>query len=112
MDDVEQDLNQIHGVDKDISDLGGVSPVPTVTSTTSKKRVSAQFGRKRTHNKQILVAPCGIIIACETFFGVEEIATCAVSPPCLALVENSNSIKEFVKCTFHINGQQPNHLFF
>lgn len=44
-----------------------------------KKRIAAQFGRKRTHNEQILVAPCGIIFARETFYGAKGIATCAVS---------------------------------
>ena len=77
----EQDPNLVHGVNEGILDLRGVSPespLPTMTST-SKKRISAQFGRKRTHNEQILVAPCGIILARETFFGAEAIATCAVS---------------------------------
>jgi hypothetical protein len=50
---------------------------PTVTATP-KKRVRARFGRKRTHNEQILVAPCGMILARETFYGAEAIGTCAV----------------------------------
>jgi hypothetical protein len=79
-----QDSNLVHGVNEGISDLRGVSPdsespLPTMATTTSKKRISAQFGRKRTHNEQILVAPCGVILARETFFGAEAIATCAVS---------------------------------
>ena len=36
---------------------------------TEKKRIHAQFGRKRTHNEQIIVAPCGMIIARKTFYG-------------------------------------------
>ena len=43
-----------------------------------KKRLKAQFGRKRTHNEQVLVAPCGIIIARETFYGAEAISSCVV----------------------------------
>ena len=50
---------------------------PTVTAMP-KKRVRARFGRKRTHNEQILVAPCGMILARETFYGAEAIGTCAV----------------------------------
>jgi hypothetical protein len=50
---------------------------PTIASTP-KKRVRARFGRKRTHNEQILVAPCGMILARETFYGAEAIGTCAV----------------------------------
>ena len=53
------------------------STIPTVTPTP-KKSVRARFGRKRTHNEQILVAPCGMILARETFYGAEAIGTCAV----------------------------------
>jgi hypothetical protein len=42
------------------------------------KKIRAQFGRKRTHNEQIIVAPCGIILARETFYGAESIRTVAV----------------------------------
>lgn len=85
-----QDPNLVHGVNEGISDLRGVSPLPTqpeAMTSTSKKRISAQFGRKRTHNEQILVAPCGVILARETFFGAEAIATCAVSLPLCAIVQ-------------------------
>jgi len=43
-----------------------------------KKRLKAQFGRKRTHNEQVIVAPCGIILARETFYGAEAISSCVV----------------------------------
>jgi len=89
VDDSGQDPNLVHGINEGISDLRGVSPespLPTVTST-SKKRISAQFGRKRTHNEQVLVAPCGVILARETFFGAEAIATCAVSLSWPAIVQ-------------------------
>ncbi|KAF8807013.1 hypothetical protein BYT27DRAFT_7292820 [Phlegmacium glaucopus] len=90
------DPNLVHGVNEGILDLRGISPLPA-SPPTSKKRISAQFGRKRTHNEQILVAPCGMILARETFFGAEAIATCA----------------EFIRRTFRINsGQKPNHIFF
>lgn len=86
--------------------------VPTVTATP-KKRVRARFGRKRTHNEQILVAPCGMILARETFYGAEAIGTCAVS------LEDSLEVliiifhhQEFIKRTFQINEQMPNHIFF
>ncbi|KAF8157692.1 hypothetical protein BJ912DRAFT_1026825 [Pholiota molesta] len=52
--------------------------------------------KKRTHNEQILVAPCGMILARETFYGAEAISTCA----------------EFIKRTFRIDSQKPNHIFF
>ena len=44
-----------------------------------KKKVRAQFGRKRTHNEQIIVAPCGMIMARETFFGAEAVSSVVVS---------------------------------
>lgn len=72
----EQDMNLVHGVTDGVSDPRGASPPQTGGPT--KKRISAQFGRRRTHNEQILVAPCGMIIARETFYGAEAIATCAV----------------------------------
>ncbi|KAF8913256.1 hypothetical protein CPB84DRAFT_1841654 [Gymnopilus junonius] len=70
----EEDL--IHGVHEGMSDPCGASPVRT-SASRNKKRISAQFGRKRTHNEQILVAPCGVILARETFYGAEAISTCA-----------------------------------
>lgn len=43
-------------------------------------KIRAVFGRKRTHNEQILVAPCGVIIARDTFYNAESIPSIAVSP--------------------------------
>jgi hypothetical protein len=65
--------DSVHGATEGYSDPRGASP-----SNTNKKKFSAQFGRKHTHNEQILVAPCGMILARETFFGAEAISTCAV----------------------------------
>ncbi|KDR76382.1 hypothetical protein GALMADRAFT_480195 [Galerina marginata CBS 339.88] len=36
-----------------------------------KRRLRARFGRRRSHNEQIFVRPCGIIVARATFFGSE-----------------------------------------
>jgi hypothetical protein len=58
---------------------------PSITTTTNfpqlqvKKRIKATFRQKQTHNEQVLVAPCGVILARETFYGAEGISTCAVS---------------------------------
>ncbi|KAF8057809.1 hypothetical protein FPV67DRAFT_1677039 [Lyophyllum atratum] len=59
------------------------------------KKVRAQFGRKRSHNEQIIVAPCGMIIARETFYGAEGVA----------------SVIEMIKRTFH-EDIKPDHIFF
>ena len=47
--------------------------IPVEEHATQKKTLRAQFGRKRTHNEQLFVAPCGIIIARETFYHAEAI---------------------------------------
>jgi hypothetical protein len=44
-----------------------------------KERIRAQLGRRRTHNEQLIVAPCGIIIARETFYGAEGVGSVIVS---------------------------------
>jgi len=75
----ELDPRLVHGVNEAVSDPRGASPLPTGSAMGGKKRISARFGRKRIHNEQILVAPCGMILARDTFFGAEAIATCAVS---------------------------------
>jgi hypothetical protein len=49
------------------------------TGAKPPKKVRAQFGRKRSHNEQIFVAPCGDIIARETFFGAEAVSSVVVS---------------------------------
>jgi hypothetical protein len=36
-----------------------------------KRTIRALFGRRRTHNEQIMVHPCGVIVARQTFFGLE-----------------------------------------
>lgn len=50
------------------------------TSQQPMARLRAQFGRKRTHNEQLIVSPCGMILARETFFGAEGVASVIVSP--------------------------------
>lgn len=60
----------------------GAGVIPTTSTNFPqlqvKKRLRAQFGRKRTHNDQVLVTPCGIILARETFYGAEAISSCVV----------------------------------
>ena len=45
---------------------------------TGNRKLRAQFGRKRTHNEQIIVAPCGVIIARATLYGAEAITSVMV----------------------------------
>ena len=61
---------------------GHVTPTQaghTSTAERRKPRLHAQFGRKRTHNEQIIVAPCGMILARETFYGAEAVSSVVVS---------------------------------
>jgi CxC6 like cysteine cluster associated with KDZ transposases len=39
------------------------------------QKVKAYFGRRRTHNEQIIMRPCGVILSRATFFGSEAISS-------------------------------------
>ncbi|KAF8834057.1 hypothetical protein BDN67DRAFT_915716 [Paxillus ammoniavirescens] len=54
------------------------------------------FGRKHTHNEQLIVAPCGMILARETFYGAEGVS----------------SVVEMVKWVFHDEDIKPSHIFY
>jgi hypothetical protein len=58
---------------------GFLIPAAAADLAVGKKSLRAQFGRKRTHNEQLFVAPCGMIIARETFFHAEAIYSVIVS---------------------------------
>ena len=58
----------------------GPMPVtPNSTARGSHPRICAQFGRRRMHNEQLFVAPCGMIIARETFYHAEALYSVIVS---------------------------------
>ncbi|KAF8799170.1 hypothetical protein BYT27DRAFT_7228010 [Phlegmacium glaucopus] len=86
--------------DADIEDNfefnGKGQPILADSAPTGKKSLRAQFGRKRTHNEQLFVAPCGMIIARETFYHAEAIY----------------SVIEMIKRTYRIPGTKPDHIFF
>jgi hypothetical protein len=48
-------------------------------SELGNRKIRAQFGRRRTHNEQTLVRPCGIICARATFYGAEAVSNVLVS---------------------------------
>ncbi|KAF9003825.1 hypothetical protein BDZ89DRAFT_1145901 [Hymenopellis radicata] len=58
-------------------------------------QLKAMFGRKRSHNEQFLIAPCGMIIAREMFFNSESLP----------------SVAHFFRQTYW-NCFIPNHLIF
>ena len=46
---------------------------------TRRPKICAQFGCRQTHNEQLIVAPCGIIIVWKTFYSAEAVTTVVVS---------------------------------
>ena len=56
----------------------GARAAPRTPPRPHYMRCRAQFGRKRTHNEQILVCPCGFIVSRATFFNAEAISSLAV----------------------------------
>jgi hypothetical protein len=58
------------GVPDDVADT---PPCEASKSPTGNRKFKAQSGRQRTHNKQTLVWPCGIIYAHAKFYGVEAV---------------------------------------
>lgn len=77
--DVDADLEEFvlgeEGHVRPNSDKGGTAPAIKVPV----RKLRAQFGRKRTHNEHIIVAPCGIVLARATFFGAEAVSSVIVS---------------------------------
>jgi hypothetical protein len=61
-----------------------IVPEPCPPKPAAGNRVlKAQFGRRRTHNEQTLVRPCGIIFARATMFGTEAVSNFLV---CVILI--------------------------
>ncbi|KAF8158569.1 hypothetical protein B0H34DRAFT_656485 [Crassisporium funariophilum] len=56
----------------------------------------AYFGRRQTHNKQLMVRPCGVILLRATFFGSESVS----------------SVNSFAKATFPTPESTPEFLVF
>lgn len=48
-------------------------------SAEGNQQLRARFGRRQTHNEQLMVRPCGVIIARATFFGSETVPQTVVS---------------------------------
>ena len=55
--------------------------VPQDLLVTKSRKVCAKFTWSRTHNKQLTVALCGMILRQDTMFGAEGIVSVAVSLP-------------------------------
>jgi hypothetical protein len=71
----------------------------------NKKRRS-QFGRRRTHNEQLCVAPCGVIVGRKTFFASEGVRNVVVSLPTLCLYKYADLM---LTSNFGMNYSLPKH---
>jgi hypothetical protein len=49
-------------------------------SDTGNRKYKALFGGSRTHNEQILVRPCGVIVSRATFYNAEAVSNVLVWP--------------------------------
>jgi CxC6 like cysteine cluster associated with KDZ transposases len=82
---IGEDVNTAELVDAD--EETGEFDVGSAQVDGTKEQVRAQFGRRRTHNEQIIVAPCGMIVARETFYGAEGVGSVIVSEVISGVVE-------------------------
>lgn len=73
------------------------TPCPSKSTTGNRPQLKAQFGRRRTHNEQTLVRPCGVIFARATMFGAEAVSNF------LVMVKNAFSVP---------GAQKPEHIFY
>lgn len=48
-------------------------------SGNRRKRLKGAFGRKWTHNEQLMVRPCGVVIGRATFYNAESVSAVKVS---------------------------------
>lgn len=85
-------------------------------STKGPKKLHTTFGRRWTHNEQLMVMCCGTIISRATFFGSEGVTDVKASITVLVCPNNTNPIFEqrFILETFppHYPGYLPSYLFY
>ncbi|KZT54970.1 hypothetical protein CALCODRAFT_547130 [Calocera cornea HHB12733] len=76
------------------SEVVQLDPMPRRES--KKKVLRARFGRNRTHNEQLVVRPCGVIVGRGTFYGAEALG----------------SVIDFIMSIFPTLSSMPDLLFF
>jgi CxC6 like cysteine cluster associated with KDZ transposases/CxC5 like cysteine cluster associated with KDZ transposases len=69
---------------------------PAKKDADGNRKICALFGRRRTHNEQIFVRPCGIIVARATFFGSETVPQTA----------------DMIHKVFRVQGSMPDIIFY
>lgn len=65
------------------------------------RRLRAYFGRRRTHNEQLIMRPCGVILSRATFFGSEAISAVHVREQVLIPSHQANKQPTDI-CKSHI----------
>ncbi|KZO97680.1 hypothetical protein CALVIDRAFT_479910 [Calocera viscosa TUFC12733] len=63
-------------------------------SASGNRTMKAKFGRSWTHNEQLIVRPCGIIVARATFYGAEAISS--VADMLRAVFPTANSVPDIL----------------
>lgn len=71
-----RELDEGAGMDEELVDASGqmVEEVPSTCdgkSPEGNRKLRARFGRRRTHNEELCVSCCGVILGRATFFGSE-----------------------------------------
>ncbi|KAF8585112.1 hypothetical protein K439DRAFT_1616199 [Ramaria rubella] len=80
-------------------DIAGANPVVLECdekAVQGNHKLHAQFRQWRTHNEQLIIRPCGVIVSRTTFFGSEAIS----------------SVREFVLATFPTLESMPKAFFY
>ncbi|KAJ7051020.1 hypothetical protein C8F01DRAFT_1343341 [Mycena amicta] len=73
-----------------------VGDCPATKNPEGNRKIRALFGRRKTHNEQIIVRPCGVIVARATFFGSETVPQTA----------------DFLRKTFRANDSMADIVFY
>ena len=75
----------LHDEEIEVTDDGGINTtVPDVCPSKSEmgnRKIRARFGHKRTHNEELCVASCGVILGRATFYGSEGPCEVCVRDP-------------------------------
>jgi hypothetical protein len=88
------------------------APCEASKSDTGNRKFKALFGRSSTHNEQLLVWPCGVIVQRATFYNAEAVSNVLVSHLSMA-VSLLIVVQLFVEKTFSVpRAHKPEHLIY
>ncbi|KIJ57565.1 hypothetical protein HYDPIDRAFT_104097, partial [Hydnomerulius pinastri MD-312] len=84
----------------DMHDLGEAHETTSTgregKSEEGNRKLRARFGQRRTHNEQLIMRPCGVILARATFFGSEAVS----------------AVNDFAKAVFPTTSSMPEYFVF